>query len=55
MKNFLEKYNLEAYVDRQKIEFFELRPNILFVVDYTAQFRKLSKYVFEEITTMVIK
>ena len=55
LKTFPEKYISEAYVDRKNIKFLELRPNDLSMVDYESQFGKLLKYIFEEITTVVIK
>ena len=47
LKVFIERYIWEAYVDRKKIEFLELRPDDLYVIDYEVQFGKLSKYILK--------
>ena len=46
-KEFKERYILEAYVDRMKIEILQLRQNDSPVADYEVQFKRLSKYVLE--------
>ena len=43
MKTFIEKYVSEAYVDRNKIEFLELRQNNSIVTNYEVQ-RRLGNY-----------
>ena len=54
-KEFIERYILEAYIDRMKIEFLELRQNDSPMADYEAQFERLSKYVSKEVTTDKLK
>ena len=54
-KIFTERYISEAYIDRMKIEFLELRQNDSPMADYEAQFERLSKYVSKEVTTDELK
>ena len=54
-KAFTERYISEAYVDRTKIEFLELRQNDSSVADYEAQIERLLKYVSEKVTIDELK
>ena len=42
LKEFIGKYIFDTFVDKQRIEFLELRLNDSSVVEYRAQFERLS-------------
>ena len=53
-KAFKERFILEAYIDKKKVKFLELRQNDPLVADYKAQYKRFSKYILE-VTTDELK
>ena len=49
LREFLEKYISDDYMNRKKIEFLRLKQNELSEVEYEKQFVELSKYGPEEV------
>ena len=55
LKLFIQEYILDIYEDRGRFNFWELKQDDSFMVDYKTQFGKLLEYDFEELTDVVIK
>ena len=55
MKEFIDKYMPVVYKARKKLEFLNLKQDVLSVTDYEVQFVRLSKYAPEEVATNELK